>query len=157
MATGQWPGAGIVGHALAGNALLALHRPKEAQSELTAAEQGLNALLSAGGKRVANVVEPCVDALRGEVLIRSGRREEGGALLREVDGKIRAIPGPDAWSQALFRLESIARVAREAGDWDLAEFTARQMLEHDPAYAGSHYALALVAEHKGDVVTTHEG
>jgi len=24
------------------------------------------------------------------------------------------------------------------------------MLEHDPAYGGSHLALALVAEHKGD-------
>ena len=27
------------------------------------------------------------------------------------------------------------------------------MLEHDPSYAGSHDALALVAEHLGDVHT----
>jgi hypothetical protein len=27
---------------------------------------------------------------------------------------------------------------------------ARQMVEHDPHYAGSHYALGLVAEHDGD-------
>ncbi len=70
------------------------------------------------------------------------------------------LPLPQARAQheghALFRLESIARIAREADDWDLAEFTARQMLEHDQAYASSHYALALVTEHEGDVMTTHE-
>ena len=32
----------------------------------------------------------------------------------------------------------------------LAEYLARQMIEHDAAYAGSHYALALVAEQKKD-------
>ena len=31
-----------------------------------------------------------------------------------------------------------------------ASRVAQQMLQHDPAYAGTHYALALVAEHKGD-------
>jgi Tfp pilus assembly protein PilF len=37
------------------------------------------------------------------------------------------------------------------GDWDLAGWTARQMLEHDPKYAGAHYALALVEQHGGDL------
>ena len=27
------------------------------------------------------------------------------------------------------------------------------MLEHDPAYAGTHYALALVAQHDGNMAT----
>jgi Tfp pilus assembly protein PilF len=47
-------------------------------------------------------------------------------------------------------LESIARAAREAGDWELAEYTAAQMLEHDSAYGGSHLAMALVLQQKGD-------
>ena len=63
---------------------------------------------------------------------------------------MRAAPGPDAWSQALFRLESMARSAMEAGDWDLAEFIAAQMLDHDAAYGGSHFTLALVLRHKRD-------
>jgi phage shock protein A len=63
---------------------------------------------------------------------------------------LRAAPGPDAWSQALFRLESMARSAMEAGDWDLAEFIAAQMLDHDAAYAGSHFTLARVLGHKRD-------
>jgi Tfp pilus assembly protein PilF len=58
--------------------------------------------------------------------------------------------------QALFVLESIARTAREASDWELAERMARQMLEHDRAYAGGHYALGLVAEQRGDAAASQE-
>jgi len=71
-------------------------------------------------------------------------------MLEEVARKARAAPGPDAWTQALFTLEGIARAAREVGDWELGGWAARQMLDHDPNYAGTHYALALVAEHNGD-------
>ena len=60
------------------------------------------------------------------------------------------MPGPDAWTDALFRLEAIGRAAHETGDFELLEYTALQMKDHDPAYAGTRYALALVAEHKGD-------
>ena len=55
--------------------------------------------------------------------------------------------------QALFQLEAMARAAREVGDWELAGRMARQMLDHDSAYAGSHFALGLVAEHDGDGAT----
>ena len=44
----------------------------------------------------------------------------------------------------------MARSAMEAGDWDLAEFIAAQMLDHDAAYGGSHFTLALVLRHKRD-------
>jgi hypothetical protein len=60
------------------------------------------------------------------------------------------VPGPDAWMQALFVLESIAYSARQAEDWDLVEFTAGQMYDHDPNYAGVHFLRALVAEHRGN-------
>jgi hypothetical protein len=36
------------------------------------------------------------------------------------------------------------------GDWRLAEYTALQMLDHDAAYGGSHYAIALVRGQQGD-------
>jgi len=68
----------------------------------------------------------------------------------DVEKRLRALPGPDAWIQALFRLEAIARAAREVGDWELAEHTAREMIDHDRAYGGSHLALALVEAHKGE-------
>jgi hypothetical protein len=95
-------------------------------------------------------VQPWVDTLRGELLLREGKSEEGRRTLEEVARALRALPGPDAWIQALFRLEAIARAARDTGDWPLAESMARHLLEHDPAYGGSHLAMALVAEHRGD-------
>ena len=71
-------------------------------------------------------------------------------LLDEVAKKVRAAPGPDAWTDALFTLEAIGRAARDVGDWEVAGRMARQMREHDPAYAGTQYALGLVADHAGD-------
>jgi hypothetical protein len=97
-----------------------------------------------------SVVEPWVNALRGELLLRTGKREEGRAVLKEVVRAMRSAPGPDAWSQTLFRLESMARGAMEAGDWELAAFVADQMLDHDDAYGGSHWTKAQVLQHQGD-------
>ena len=141
-----------VGHALAGQALLGLGRADEAGKELEAAKAALETVprvtLGLIPRRAS--VAPWVDALRGELLLRQGHRQEGAALLKDVVRALRAIPGPDAWTQSLFRLESMARSARETGDWELAGFIAEQMLDHDRAYGGSHLAQALVLKHRGD-------
>jgi hypothetical protein len=68
----------------------------------------------------------------------------------DVEKSILAMPGPDAWSSATFQLETVAQRARDAGDWELAGLTARNMLEHNPGYAGGYYAMALVARHEHD-------
>ena len=94
--------------------------------------------------------------MKGSLQLRGGERAAGGALLRQVAARVRAIPGPDAWMQALFVLESMARTAREAADPELAEWMARQMLDHDRSYAGGHYALGLVAEQRGDPAAAQE-
>jgi tetratricopeptide (TPR) repeat protein len=152
MAEGRWAVTRTVGQALAGHALLALGRSAEADQALAAAERELEATprLTAGIVVSRASVEPYVETLRGEILLRSGRMADGRARLQEVQRRLRALPGPDAWIQALFRLEAIGRTAREVGDWKLAEHTARQMMEHDPPYAGSRLAAAWVAAHKGD-------
>ena len=97
-----------------------------------------------------SAVEPWVAALRGETLLREGKREEGRAVLKDVVKALRAAVGPDAWSQGLFRLESMAGSAMEVGDWDLAEFVAAQMLDHDAAYGGSHFTSARILRHRGN-------
>lgn len=152
LAGGKWGSTRAVGQALAGHALLALGRRDEARRALDAADRELSALPTlVGGLAVSrSAVQPHVDTLRGEILLREGRTSEGRALLEDVERKLRAIPGPDAWIQALFRLEGIARIAREVGDWELAEHTAREMLDHDGAYGGSHLALALVERRRGN-------
>jgi tetratricopeptide (TPR) repeat protein len=148
----DYPQSRCVGHALAGQALLGLGRTDEARNELEAARRELETVpqLSLGLDLTRSQVEPWVEALRGDLLLRAGQRDEGRAVFKNVVRTLRAAPGPDAWSQALFRLESMARSAMEAEDWDLAEFITAQMLDHDTAYGGSHFTLALVLRHKRD-------
>ena len=152
MKTSDYPQSRCAGHVLAGHAQIGLGRLGDAQSELEAARRELDAVprVTLGLIPRRSVVEPWVEGLRGEILLRGADREQGRAVLKDVARALRAIPGPDAWTLSLFRLETMARSAREAGDWDLAEFIASQMLDHDAAYGGSHLALALVLRHKGD-------
>jgi tetratricopeptide (TPR) repeat protein len=147
---GRWTATRIAGHALAGHALLATDRLPEAEAELRSAQHDLDAMVDEPGRVRRSSVSPYVDGLRGEVLLRKGRLAEARALLEDVQKRIRAVPGPDAWTEALFRLEAISRAAHQTGDFDLLEYTALQMKDHDPAYAGTRFALGLVAEHKGD-------
>jgi len=152
IASGRSAAARAAGRALEGHALLTLGRRDAARAALTQAQRELDTVptLAAGLTVTRRAVEPWVDTLRGEILLREGKVAEGRALLKDVQTRLRAIPGPDAWIQALFRLEGIARVARDAGDWELAAYTADQMIEHDPSYAGAHAAQAAVARHAGD-------
>jgi len=144
----RWALGRFTGHTLAGRALLAMNRMEDARSELALAEQEM-------GQLPASVIGslPNAGALRAEILLRENKWDEGNELMKHIEEKIGVVPGPDAWSAALFQLESIAQVARQVGDWELAEFTARRMIQHDRSYAGGHYALGLVAEHQGDAAT----
>jgi tetratricopeptide (TPR) repeat protein len=148
LAAHRSPVVSATGHVAAGQARLALGQFKEAADEANAALR----LMRASPEGAGLVATP-LQTLQGEFFLRTGQKAKGRPLLEEVARKVRAAPGPDAWTQALFTLEGIARAAREAGDWEFAGWAARQMVEHDPSYAGSHYAVALVAEHNGDART----
>jgi agmatine/peptidylarginine deiminase len=100
--------------------------------------------------RNAGLVAPALRQLQGELFLLTDRREQGRNALRQTANELRALPGPDNWAQTTFALEAIARTARDAADWEFAAWAAQQMLEHDANYAGTHYALALVARHNGD-------
>jgi hypothetical protein len=106
-----------------------------------------------GGPEGAPMAAPALLGLQGEIALRTADREKGRRVLLDTASRVRAMPGPDGWVQALFALEAMARTARQVGDWQLAGQLAQQMLAHDAAYAGTHYALALVAEHDGDINT----
>jgi hypothetical protein len=147
MAAHRSPVVSAAGHVEAGRARLALGQFKEA------ADEGNTALRLMRGAEGAAIVATPLQALQGEFLLRTGKKEQGRPMLEEVVRKARALPGPDAWAQTLFTIEAIARAAREVGDWDFAAWAGRQMFEHDPNYAGTHEALALVAERRGDAQT----
>ena len=145
MAAHRSPIVSAAGHVMIGRARLALGEYQRATDEANAALRLMRAAPLGAG-----IVANALQQLQGEFFLRSGQRDKGRTTLQDVAKKVRAAPGPDAWTQALFMLESIAGAARETGDWDLAAWTAGQMLEHDPNYGGTHYAIGLVAQHSGD-------
>ena len=136
------------GHIEAGFVMLATKRFGDAAAESNAA---LKTLRSAGDGQGLAVI--ALEALQGEFLLRTAQRDKGRQVMESAARKWRSLPGPDGWSQALFRLEAMTRAAREVGDWPFAARLSQLMLEHDAAYAGTHYALALVAEHDGNTAT----
>jgi tetratricopeptide (TPR) repeat protein len=140
------PLARVVGHALAGDALLATGHPKDAATELAEA----NRIAQTLSPPDAPTVLPYTDSLRAALLLKAGRTAPAEALFSNVARRIRAANGPDSWTQGLFHLEFLSGVARRAGDWRLASQLASAMYARAPDYAGSHYALALVAQHNGD-------
>ena len=142
------PVVSAIGHIEAGRAQLALGQFKAAADASNAALR-----LMRGAPEGAGLAATPLKALQGEFFLRTGKKEQGRPLLQQAAQEVRAAPGPDAWTQALFTLEAIARAAREVGDWEFAGWAANQMLEHDPQYAGSHLALALFAEQRGDTKT----
>ncbi len=132
------------GHIEVGHVLLAQNRWGDAA---TASNAALRLLRNAPGGGIAAAA---LLALQGEFNLRTAERTKGRATLEEAVRRMRAAAGPDAWVQATFQIEAIARAARAVGDWELAGGMAKQLIDHDPSYAGSHYAMALVAEHDGD-------
>jgi tetratricopeptide (TPR) repeat protein len=145
MASHPSPLISAAGHIEAGEAHLALKQPREAVDDANVALR-----LMRSRSEGAGLLEPALQQLRGELLLRQGQGDKGRETLQQVARTVRAAPGPDAWAQAVFTLEAIARTARESGDWNLSGWAAQQMLEHDPNYAGTHYALGVVARHNGN-------
>jgi Tfp pilus assembly protein PilF len=133
------------GHLRAAEAYMAVGRVPGAGREADAA---LAELRTAGSG--AAVLAPDLRLVQGEFFLRSGDRDRGRAMIRQAVSSLKARAGPDAWSQTLFDLEAAARSVRETSDWTLAGELADQMLEHDSGYAGTHFALALAAEQRGD-------
>ena len=133
------------GHIELGYTLMATGRWGDAATESNTALRILR-----GGPEGAPMAAAALLGLQGEFALRTADREKGRRLLLDVAARVRAMPGPDGWVRALFALESMARSARQVGDWELAARMAKQMMDHDASYAGTHYALALVAEHDDD-------
>ena len=140
----EWPLPRLAGHTLAGQALLGMGSVAEAKEEMTLAERETEGLPP---RAVAALPYPT--ALRADILLQQKNTVEGEPLAMEVAKSIQAMPGPDAWLAGVFEIESIAQSARNAGDWELANFMAQQMILHNPNYAGGHFAYGLAARHAG--------
>jgi len=140
------PLAQTAGFALAGEAAIQLGLQDKAHKQLQQAEETASQLSPAD----VAAAKPYIEGLRAELHISSGAGEQGYSELRDVVKRIQAASNPDAWAQGLFQLELFASFARKMKHWESAEEIARAMIDHDPKYAGSHYAMALIAQHHND-------
>lgn len=140
------PLAKAAAYALNGDAQFAMGRTQEAADQLKLAEK------TAAQMRPVDTysVRIYIDGLRATLLLKAGETAQAEGLFQGILGRIRATNGPDTWTQGLFHLEFLCRVARNAGDWGLAAEMAEAMSERAPDYAGSHYALGLIARHNGN-------
>jgi tetratricopeptide (TPR) repeat protein len=138
------PAAQATGHVEAGFVHLAARRYADAAAASNAA---LKAVKQAGP--TAGLVMTSLKRLQGEFLLRTAARDKGRAAMSEAAAALGAARGPDNWSEALFALEAMTRTAREVGDWELAARLSQQMIDHDPAYGGSHFERGMVARHDG--------
>jgi len=134
-----------IGHIEAAHVLIARGQTTEGATEANAAVAALRKAPAGNGLAAIPM-----QVLQGEFFLRTGQRDKARTTLRPAIAQARAAQGPDEWAQALFTLESIARAAREAGDWEFAGTVATEMIAHDAAYGGSHYARALVDAHSGN-------
>jgi len=134
--------ARVAGRIEEARALMVAHKLTEAADAANTALREIRSSPPAGGFVFA--------ALQGEFLVRTNQREKGEPMIRQAVQKLRMLTGPDAHINTIFTLEALATAMRDAGDWDLAAWLAEQMVEYDPAYAGSHFASALALEHAGN-------
>ena len=134
------------GHGLTGIALVALRRTPEAGAELAAAEMESNGL----NRPDAGAVSPYLNLLKLAILLANGSLADAPALVQRISEYTRRATSADSWSQGLFRVEMLSTIARQTNQWDIAAQLADLMLAVDPYYGGSHYAKALVAQHRGD-------
>jgi tetratricopeptide (TPR) repeat protein len=154
MTQGEFPLQRAMGHLFAGRALVALNRADDAQQELAKAEKEIENIPESDPEPLMPQPRRLLDGqrniLRGEITLRKGNTKEANVQLSEVLNRFLVAKGSADAVSHLFTMLYLAQQARSAGDWDLAEAAAKQMLLFDPTYAGGHYLVALVAEHKGD-------
>ncbi len=157
MTDGKFPLQRSMGHLFAGRALVALNRAEEAQQELVKAEKESKNVPESDPEPLMpqprRVLEGQQNILRGEIALRKGNTVEANPQLNDVLNGFIRVKGSGDGVIYLFTMLYIAQQARAAGDWDLAETVAKQMVFFDPSYAGGHYFAAVVAEHRGDAAT----
>jgi len=139
-----------LGHLLASRALMRLNRMDSATEE---GDQGVRQMRQAS---LGGILLPQLEITQGDFLLRTGQTERGRTMLLDAVAKLRADPASDMWTHTLLRLESVWRVSNELGDGILAAEVAKQMQQHDPNYAGTHYALAKAAQQEGRLATARE-
>lgn len=75
--------------------------------------------------------------------------EEFKKTVGQIQKSMLQQTGPDPWIDALFFLQLLGNITYASGNMELAEASARTLLQHDSQYAGGHWLLAKVLTKQG--------
>lgn len=165
LTTATTPGERTIGYYLLGLVQLKKNQMAPARLSLKAAQKELKeAIASDKTDWIRGWLEPYPKFLAALIALSDrndgdaanrppNEREKGLADIRKFQAYAHEQHGPDSWAEALFQLETIAQIAWQLKLTDFAEESAKLLAEHDPAYPGTHYALARLATQKGDAAT----
>ena len=144
-ALAAWPQPAVkaLGHSMAARSMMAAGRMTDAAPHIAALETA-----APEGGMYGTFAGLHAGLARAEYELRTGKKTEGAARLREVMTTARAQRTPDGWIEGLFTIESAFMVAKTLGEWDLAGDASARLLEHDKAYAGSRTAAEAIAERR---------
>ncbi|MGV3556807.1 tetratricopeptide repeat protein [Larkinella arboricola] len=154
---GKTPGERVIGHYLLGLMALKKNQLEAARTSLKASQTELVQAKNEAHTDWLNAwLDPHPKFLAALIALHDPNgREKGLADIRKFQTSARDQTGPDPWIEALFQLEMIAQVAYQLELNGFAEEAARVLAEHDPAYPGTHFALARIADRKGDKTTAN--
>ena len=133
---------------IAGNAYLDLGQTALASQQTGIADEAAKAADPAWADQLTS----WLDLLHLRLDAATGHRENMTERFKKLS-LVPALPAVDSWSETLFQLEYICRVARNIGDWNAAAFAANRMLAYAPHYKGTHLALAAIARHDAAIHT----
>jgi len=156
LTTAKTPGERSIGHYLLGLIQVKKNQLDQARLSLKASQDELKeAKKTKDSDWLAAWLEPHPKFLAALIALSDRNdREKGLADVRKFQIGAHEQYGPDPWAEALFQLETIAHLALQLKLTDFAEESIKLLAEHDPAYPGTHYALAGLATLKGDAAAT---
>lgn len=155
MQRAKTPGERLMGHFFEGIIHLKTNDLAQARASLKASEAEMDVVREKHPTGwMISWLEPYPEYLSALIALTDpATRDKGMKSVRAFQQKAHKQFGPDPWIEALFQLETIADLAYQLQLTDLFEESAKLLAAHDPAYPGTHLALARLADGKGDRAT----
>ncbi|GAA4408921.1 hypothetical protein GCM10023187_31450 [Nibrella viscosa] len=152
------PAERLLGHYFLGLLQLQQQNLSAAQKSHKAAEAQLALIKPVyPTTRLAGFVKPYPKFLAALIRLHHTTTDAAGlAEIRAFQKAARDQYGPDGWIEALFQLEMIADAALKGPNTGFAKEAVQVLADHDPAYPGTHYLQAKLAQLNGDRKTADQ-
>lgn len=93
-------------------------------------------------------LQPWIDTLQTEVELAKSQRDAAAKRLMDQIKSIRVLPGTDGWSDVVFHLEYLGKIAVSAQLWDAAQSSADRLRTLAPGCSETQQLLSIVQQHQ---------